>query len=229
MARNSTNLLVEKLLIDNQNIMRDGKHYYGLSDKANTPGRNQDSARTAADDLANGNAVDWTKYQFFTNPLTPVDVQHDLFHKPAQRVTCGPRHIFTYEFDEKDLGFFQQQLKWFRYSGGELNCPIGELFTALSSYTDFCGISACYSGNKSFHIHVVFDPSAARATYNLSDVDVDLRAMVIPWIGKNRSRSWLSAMPLFLRHQRKSSPLTRQIEPLGITRTKRPELFNEGR
>lgn len=125
MARYSTNLFIEKLLVDNQNIIHDGKHYYGISDKAKTYGRNQDSARTAADDLANGHAVDWTKYQFFTNPLTPVDVAHALFHKPAQRVTCGPHHIFTYEFDEKDLGFFEQQLKWFRYSGGELNCPIG--------------------------------------------------------------------------------------------------------
>ncbi len=177
MARHSTNLFVENILADNQNIMRDGVHYYGLSDKANTLGRNQDLARIAADDLANGNAVDWTKYQFLTNPLMPVDIKHDLFHKPGQRVTCGPHQIFTYEFDEKDLGFFNQQLTWFRYSGGELNCAIGKLFSALSSsYADFAGISACYSGNKSFHIHVAFDPSAARTTYNLSEADVDLRS-----------------------------------------------------
>lgn len=61
--RHSTNLFVENILADDQNIMRDGKHYYGLSDKANTLGRNQDLARSAADDLAKGNAVDWTKYQ----------------------------------------------------------------------------------------------------------------------------------------------------------------------
>jgi hypothetical protein len=175
--RHPTNLFVENILADNQNIMRDDHHYYGLSDKANTYGRNQDLACAVAADLAKGKAVDWTKYQFLTNPLMPVDKGHALFRQPAQRVTCGPHQIFTYEFDEKDPDFFNQQLSWFRYSGGDLNCAIGKLYASLSSsYADFSGISACYSGNKSFHIHVVYDPSTAMVAYKLGDADVDLRS-----------------------------------------------------
>jgi hypothetical protein len=52
--------------------MCDGHHHCGLSDKAKTLGRNQDLACAVAEDLANGNGVDWTEYQFLTNPLMPV-------------------------------------------------------------------------------------------------------------------------------------------------------------
>ena len=49
---------------------------------------------------------------------------------------------------------------------------MGGLYRELSGYADFMGITACWSGNKSLHIHVMFD------SYPVVDkLKLDRRAM----------------------------------------------------
>jgi hypothetical protein len=172
----SDNQFVEEILTPNFNIVHPDQHYFGLAKHMNVTGRNQNDAMFVGRQLAEEESVDWAQYQFITNPLLPVEPTDSLYSSPSKRVVCGPYHIFTYEFDEKDHTFFEQQCAWFRYSGHVTNCRMGELYGTLSNFADFVGIITCYSGNKSFHTHVIFDPTLARSAFNLDgDPGVDLR------------------------------------------------------
>jgi hypothetical protein len=171
----SSNLLVENVVAKEVGIIRPDEYYFGLSTRMQVVGRNEDEARDVALDLIDGRVVDWGKLQFFTNPLRPVDEDHPDYRSPSRRVVCGPAHVFTFEFDESDLAFFAEQCRWFRFKGRDLNCPMGEVYSAFSEHPDFLGLVACYSGNKSFHLHVVFDTILARAAFKLDGPEVNLR------------------------------------------------------
>jgi hypothetical protein len=83
---------------------------------------------------------------------------------PSDRVYAGPFVTFTLEYDgesqwttEQRQDFLATQLSWFRKSGAnDLDRPIGAVYKHFSTYTDFLGLSACYSGNKSVHMHFLF-------------------------------------------------------------------------
>lgn len=66
-----------------------------------------------------------------------------------------------------------KQLAWCRSNTGkQLDCAMGNLFRACSQWIDFEGITVVYSGNKSFHIHIVFSTAHAKAqgiTQNIRD------------------------------------------------------------
>ena len=171
----SSNLLVENLFEKNAVIIRPDEYYYGLSTHMQVVGRNEEVARDVALDLLDGRAVDWSKLQFFTNPLRPVGKDDPTYNSPSSRVVCGPAHVFTFEFDKSDLTFFIKQCRWFRFKGRDLNCPIGEVYEAFSEHPDFLGLVACWSGNKSFHLHVVFDTTLARTAFKLDAPEVNLR------------------------------------------------------
>jgi hypothetical protein len=101
---------------------------------------------------------------FFTNALKPVSADDPRFHHPSQRVVFGGPAVLTFEFDQKDVGFFEQQCAWMRSSGKkDTDCRMGDVYRALSMYADFLGITVVWSGNKSFHIHVMFDPASMLA------------------------------------------------------------------
>ena len=83
---------------------------------------------------------------------------------PMDRVIWGRSQVMTFEFDQPDLDFFRQQLRWCRSSTGKLlDCQMGALYHACSQWIDFEGITVCYSANKSFHIHIVFETGHARS------------------------------------------------------------------
>ncbi len=67
-ARNS-HRFIEMMLSKNASIMRANEYYYGLSNRMNTQGRNHQDALDVALDILDGRDVDWTRYQFVTNPL----------------------------------------------------------------------------------------------------------------------------------------------------------------
>jgi hypothetical protein len=129
--------------------------YFSISDIDNRVGRNQNISQQ----LAAGTSTDWS-YPYFTNALLPVDSTHDLYRFPSKRVTSAPFYVLTYEFDNKDIAFFRTQCSWVRSNDKkDTDCKIGDLFFRLSQYGDFKGITVNWSGNKSFHIHCVFDPT----------------------------------------------------------------------
>ena len=138
--------------------------YLGLAlDKA-VPGRNHHVARRM---LAWPNA--WHALTYFTNPLSiapaPVlDEEKEIWVAPKDRVIWGHSQVMTFEFDKSDLDFFRQQLGWCRSSTGKpLGSRMGDLYLACSQWIDFEGITVCYSGNKGFHIHIVFGTGHAQS------------------------------------------------------------------
>jgi hypothetical protein len=111
----------------------------------------------------------WHALTYFTNPLAlppaPTIVEGGkMWVSPKDRVIWGRSQVMTFEFDQPDLDFFRTQLAWCRSGTGKLlDSQMGHLYRACSQWIDFEGITVCYSGNKSFHIHIVFDTGHARS------------------------------------------------------------------
>ncbi|MEE1614051.1 hypothetical protein, partial [Microvirga sp. CF3016] len=112
----------------------------------------------------------------FANPLrlwlSPMDSEDEQgmvlgAERPVDRVVLGEHHVLTYEFDVKDTEFLKEQLSWLNYSKNDLDCPVGDLYRYCSQFADFAGITVNYSGNKSLHIHTVFETNLARARLGL--------------------------------------------------------------
>lgn len=126
--------------------------YLAISADTKTDGRPHYVAR----DCVNGEA-EWLLQSYFTNALRialPGDVD---FNHPSDRLVIAPYFILTFEYDSKDMAFFQQQLGWFRSMRKPMDAPIGQFVRHLRSlYVDFVGLNVSYSGNKSFHYHFVF-------------------------------------------------------------------------
>ena len=138
--------------------------YLGVALDKFVRGKNHYLAETM---LQHANA--WQALTYFTNPLaippSPVIVNgEEKWVAPKDRVIWGQHQVMTYEFDETDLSFFKQQMAWCRSRNGKLlNCDMGQLYKACSGWSDFAGLTVNYSGNKGFHIHIVFSTGHARA------------------------------------------------------------------
>ena len=139
--------------------------YLGIARSEFVPGRNHHLARSLH---AAGSG--WDDVTYFTNPMTvppkPTVGQDGkpVWSAPKSRVHLGQKQVFTFEFDVADLAFCNQQLGWCRASktGKPLDTIMGALFRHCSQWIDFEGITVAYSGNKSFHIHIVFDTANAK-------------------------------------------------------------------
>jgi hypothetical protein len=138
--------------------------YLGVALDKFARGKNHYLAQTM---LQHANA--WQALTYFTNPLAipPSPVMVDGKEKwvaPKDRVIWGQHQVMTYEFDESNLSFFKRQMAWCRSRNGKLlNCDMGQLYKACSQWSDFAGLTVNYSGNKSFHIHIVFATGHAKA------------------------------------------------------------------
>lgn len=138
--------------------------YLGLAVDPYLAGRNHRIAETMQ-----GEPCAWSALTYFTNALSippaPTIIEgKEHWMSPMDRVVWGHSQVMTFEFDESDLDFFKKQLAWCRSSTGKLlDCAMGNLFRACSQWIDFEGIAVNYSGNKSFHIHIVFDTAQAIA------------------------------------------------------------------
>lgn len=129
--------------------------YMCVADNQHVEGRSHfpvaDLVQGANDDVA------WNCHQFFTNVLKIANPDDPDFGSPMDRVVMGDFHVFTMEFDGGGLPFFQQQLAWFRSPNNLLDAPIGRFLKDLrSEFKDCVGLNVTYSGNKSFHYHIVF-------------------------------------------------------------------------
>eukprot|EP01036_Dinobryon_divergens_P038404 gene38404-50424_t len=126
--------------------------YMGVEPRNDVSGRSHLTAR----ELVAGRA-DWELQSLFTNTLRIARPGELDFGHPKNRTVLGPYYIHTFEFDSKDMAFFQQQLSWLRSAKHPLDAPIGKFVTELRKrYADCVGLNVTYSGNKSFHFHFVF-------------------------------------------------------------------------
>lgn len=110
---------------------------------------------------------DWTGFfsdaVLFTNPMRfgefdpskRVPGQHSGGTPPGERVANSGWLTLTYEVDAETRSDLEMQLGWF--AGKPESCAFTPVHRAFSQYADYRGYSAVFSGNKSLHIHLVFD------------------------------------------------------------------------
>lgn len=117
---------------------------------------NEGRPHYTARDCVNG-VAEWCHQAYFNNVLRIAHPNDDDFNHPSDRLVMAPYFILTFEYDSKELAFFQQQLSWFRCAKKPMDAPIGQFVRHLrANYLDFVGLNVTYSGNKSFHYHFVF-------------------------------------------------------------------------
>jgi hypothetical protein len=139
----------------------DDASYYPVANRKDIVGRNHLTARSVktGKESLGSNAL-------FANCLTVAEHDDPLYQSPSKRVVVGPLAIYTFEFDECDLSFFREQLSWLRSKGKKpLDCPMGDFFKTCSQWADFKGVTVCWSGHKSLHIHTVFDTAPFLARF----------------------------------------------------------------
>lgn len=93
-----------------------------------------------------------SNYPYFAGPFGVGEAD------PKDRLTLGPFQIFTFEYDRSDPVFFMEQISWALPVKEPAKSPFGQLHAKLKAeFADFTLLSVVWSGNKSFHIHIVFD------------------------------------------------------------------------
>lgn len=151
--------------------------YMCVSDSAKVPGRNHRFVKSLVSDPAFERYEMLNVAALFTNRLA-VDYsippgEEGRWMPPSERVVGGGPVVFTIEFDVADLAFFETQMGWCRSPGKHPeDAPMGALFRQFSCFADFLGLTVNWSGNKSLHIHAVFDSTPICSLFGL-----DCRAM----------------------------------------------------
>lgn len=133
-----------------------------ISDTVRETGR----THLLAHEIRDQGVEEWSNYRrqltYWTNTMVMAEKYvgadgKERWVEPSRRVIGGFPYVFTIEFDVGDVEFLKTQMSWCRSSGKPLDAPLGGVYRELSSYADFQGITACWSGNKSLHLHVMFD------------------------------------------------------------------------
>lgn len=142
--------------------------YICLSQSKYIAGRNQleTLAHLSKADRQSGKTID-TRHSisFFTNAMRFGAMHDGEWDAPSDRVTLGPLTIFTIEIDppsgwtqQQKITLLEEQMSWFRRSGNSAkSAPVFRIVGWLNQFSDFRGVVANYSGNKSIHFHFVFD------------------------------------------------------------------------
>lgn len=149
----------------------DSETYFPLAEVAEVQGRNHSRALS----VENGEFA-LEENSFFANKLSMNGAKFErgkwkYADIPSKRVTLKGLYFYTFEFDVADLNFFRTQLSWVDWTGKEINCPMGQLFRACSKWIDFRGITVCWSGGKSLHIHITFDTTPFINLFGAPDGD----------------------------------------------------------
>lgn len=77
---------------------------------------------------------------------------------PSQRTANIGFIVITLEIDKAEREFLEAQLSWLRSPNGKpVKSPLGQVIKRLGRFLDFRGVTAVYGGNKSVHLHFVFD------------------------------------------------------------------------
>ena len=178
-----------------------------IADTVRTKGRNHKLAIWASEAEP---AVVQGEISLFANVLRIGSQNEDgEWEPPSHRVVGAPYTIFTLEYDppsgwdrDRRLQFLDTQLGWFRKSGSnDLDRPIRALWDWAVQFSDFRGICANWSGNKSVHIHLVFDTSAVMREF--SGPSRSVSAGVYTAVG----RKWQPRLPGCSRRRSSPTPL----------------------
>lgn len=102
-------------------------------------------------------------YSLFSNPLDLADYNesdrkkghHSGYTPPSQRIKNAGWCVFTFEHDGSNAADLEMQLDWFK--GKRNKCQFSKVHKELLKYPDYRGYCAVFSGNKSVHIHLLFD------------------------------------------------------------------------
>lgn len=167
-------------------VVSDRYSYMCLSSTSKVAGRSQKSTLQALGhyDFETCKQIDpRTLTSLFTNTMWFGDpAKTTEFQQCSGRTCFGPFTYITLEIDppsdwsdDKKIDLLDKQLALFRRSGNSTkSAPIYKMIDWLGDYADFRGVAACYSGNKSIHIHLVFD------THQFLDDHVQLRGHLRP-------------------------------------------------
>jgi hypothetical protein len=99
-------------------------------------------------------------FAYFTNPLRLCDKRGREYigPPPLERVVNRGHLVLTFEYDpdRNEREFLEQQIRW-SIAGTDKRCRLDVLYDALCEFRDFRHLEVVWSGNKSFHIHVLVD------------------------------------------------------------------------
>ena len=154
-----------------------GTAYIPVTDNPKTPGRNHDWAELIANhpEIGEAHGVDaLSAMTLFANQLliarpTIDDDGSVEYEAPSLRVDHGRYLVLTLEYDVLDRQFLADQISSVMYVKNKLECPMGQFYKACSKFSDFAGITVVYGGNKSLHIHVVFDTTLAHEMFAIGN------------------------------------------------------------
>lgn len=156
---------------------QDSAVYMCVSPVENLPGRHHQYARGIKELGREQFSTSLSELMLFTNAMVAGEMfgldesGHEIWEpKPKQRVWGALPVTFTVEFDEYDQQFLAEQVAACRSrtSGKPLDTKVGEIFRYFSRFADFLGMSVVWSGHKSLHYHVVFEPLMAIKTFGLN-------------------------------------------------------------
>lgn len=109
-------------------------------------------------------ASEGTSFCYFSNPLL-LPRRDEALPKPLLRATNAGFLVVTIEHDPQDREGLEEAVNW-TTKGGELY----RIDVELSSYKEYAGFAAVYSGHKSVHLHFLF------STHHLQHAGSELAA-----------------------------------------------------
>lgn len=148
--------------------------YIAVSTAQEIQGRHHEAAKWIRSQGANYFHQAQSALTYFTNPLLLAKWEDEAEGKgrwspPSTRVWGGFPQCYTIEFDVNSVAFLQEQFRWCRSAGKKpMDAPLGRVYEHFSRFADFMGITACWSGNKSLHIHVLMDTWMAVDRFHLN-------------------------------------------------------------
>lgn len=162
---------IVQFLSDADNIpvaLSDRPGYMCFSSYKGVKGRSQHTTLGIMDafDFRKKELIDRRDSLSFFTGFMRFGVQEDAtWNSPRLRCMLGPLTVITIEIDPSSeltkpekIKVLDTQLGWLRKSGSsEKSMAINALWLWLCQFSDFRGIVAVYSGNKSIHFHILFD------------------------------------------------------------------------
>ncbi len=114
-------------------------------------------------------------FPYFTNPLQLCEKcgTEYIGPPPLERLVNRGQVVLTFEYDpdQNEREFLEQQIRW-SIAGSNKQCRLDLLYDALCGFRDFRHIEVVWSGNKSFHVHVLIDSRHLARSRFASDIEV---------------------------------------------------------
>jgi hypothetical protein len=99
-------------------------------------------------------------FQYFTNPLRLCEKRGSEYvgPPPLERIVNRGLVMLTFEYDpdRNEREFLEQQIRW-SIAGTNKQSRLDMLYDVLCGFRDFRHLEVVWSGNKSFHIHLLVD------------------------------------------------------------------------